>query len=255
MLLLIELEFRRQIGLLKSRYISEIVTQVVYILSFLLLAGLSNIVADGHFDEQQQLSFLVGYITWWIAGNCIRQMPLTIIEDARWGTLEQIRIRGSSLWGLMFARSIIVAAYYSLQGLFMVALIALFSQLSLPMIPIILVPYAVTLIGVFGISFVFVGMNIVYKNTSTLSDALSFMLFFLGGTLFSFSIGSLLYVTSRLFPLAAGIAVMRAMVEGLPTNNEWFFLVGNSAVYFLFGLIVLSWSFRRAQMDGSLAHY
>lgn len=254
-MLLIESEFRRQIGLLKAQYVSEAITQAVYILSFLLLAGLSNIVAEGHFNEQQRLSFLVGYITWWVAGSCIRQIPLTIVDDARWGTLEQVRIRGASLWGVMLARSITVATYYSLHGLLMVALITFFSRLSIPLLPVIFLPYIVTLVGVFGISFVFVGMHIIYRNTVTLSDALSFMLFFLGGTLFPFSTGSLLYVISRLFPLAAGIDVMRAMVEGLPAGNEWILLLVNSAVYFLLGLIVLSWSFRRAQVDGSLAHY
>ena len=39
------------------------------------------------------------------------------------------------------------------------------------------------------------------------------------------------------------------------TNSNFMVLIVNSAVYFLVGLLVLNWGFRRAQEDGSLAHY
>lgn len=253
--LLAESEFRRQLGLLKVRYIREGVTQIVYVLSFLLLSGLSNIVANGHFNEQQQLSFLVGYVTWWVASSCVRQIPQTIAEDARWGTLEQIRIRGASLWGMLFARSITIATYYSLHGLLMVGLIALTAHLEIPLLPILVIPYLLTLIGAFGMGFIFVGTQIIYKNTATLSDAASFLLFFMGGALFSYQAGSTSYIISRFFPLASGVDVMRFLVIGIPVREEWILLGSNAAVYFLLGIAILNWSFRRAQLDGSLAHY
>jgi ABC-2 type transport system permease protein len=259
---LVRAEFSRQIGLLKSYYVNTVLTQLVYILSFVLLSGLSNIVTAGNFNEGGKLAFLIGYITWWVAGQCMMGVSGTIAQDARWGTLEQVRISGASPAGVIFARSANFILYYSLQALVMAAIISVILRLSFPHFPLgFIIIYLITLVGALGLSFVFTGLHIVYKNVAVLSDSLSFLFFFLGGIMSPLSPGSLLYIVSRFIPLSAGIDVMRLMLlEGgslgaIVTNSNFMVLIVNSAVYFLVGLLVLNWGFRRAQEDGSLAHY
>lgn len=255
------LELRKQLALLKSYYTNTLFTQLIYIASFVLLSGLSNIVTDNRFSDQDKLAFLIGFITWWVAGECMVAVSKTIAEDAKWGTLEQVRLSGISPTGLMFARSASFIIYFSLQAIIMASIIIIITGLSVSFSPEILLIYLITLTGALGLSFVFTGLHIVYKNVAVLSDAISFMFFFLSGVLSPLPAGTALYIVSRFLPLSAGIDLMRMMIlENTPlaaalASGEFVLLIINTFVYLLAGIAVLNRGFRQAQIDGSLAHY
>lgn len=255
-------ELHKQVCLLKSYYAYTIINQILYIVSFILLSGLFNIVTDGNFKNEEKISFLVGYITWWIAGQCIMEISSATSQDARWGTLEQIYVSGIPSTTLVFARGLVFVFYYSLQGLMMGLIIFLVYRLPFPALKLsLLIPYLLTLLGAVGLSFAFTGLHIVFKNIAVLSDAISFLFFFVSGASSPVAQNTTMYTLSRLLPLSSGIDVMRVMIldkvyiTSFTIRGEVGLLIANTAIYFCVGIILLDWGFKRARLNGSLGHY
>jgi ABC-2 type transport system permease protein len=258
---LIPVELRRQFRLLVAYAFDALIGQLIYIFSFLLLNVLIQIITGGQYSQQQQSGFLVAYVTWWTAGRCLFDTVQTVANDARWGTLEQLRLTGASPAAFIAARAVNLMIYYTLQGVLMAVVLMLLLGISPPPMPLAFWgAYLLTLLGALGASFILAGLHLVFKNISALADFLSFLLFFLGGVMTPLIPGTVLYAISRWLPLSAGIDVMRlaiagASIETILASADLVWLLLNSAGYLLLGGALLGWAFRRAQREGSLAHY
>lgn len=90
-------------------------------------------------------------------------------------------------------------------------------------------------------------VSVIYKNVAALSDAISFLFFFVSGVLSPLQIGTGLYVLSRLLPLSSGIDVIRAMVlENVSITASlvrWDLglLAINTTFYLFVGVMILNW--------------
>lgn len=258
---LFQAELQRQWRLVRAYPLNEIARLVLFTLVFFLITGLSNLIANGNFAERAQQTFLLGYLIWRIGTGFLEDLVNTVAEDAKWGVLEQITISGHSLLQVLSARICVLVLYYSLRAVVMLFIILPLLNISLPIRPIAIIPYLITLLGMAGLGLGFVGLHLIYKSINFLIEAITFTLFFLTGILTSFDALPTLFTISRLLPLSAGVDLLRQtaftsidLPQLLQTSTFWSMTL-NTLVYLATGIYLFHYGLQRAQQDGSLAHY
>jgi ABC-type multidrug transport system permease subunit len=245
----------------KSHRVALVSDQVFFILGFMLIAGLFDLVTGGNFDGWARLSALIGYLTWRVAGGCMAETALTIAEDAQYGTLEQVWSSSNHPALILLARGLVLVIYYSMRVLIIALILMPLLKIPLPFAPGTAVIYLITLAGAFGLAFVVSGLHLVYQNVSPIMMPLGTVLLFFSGAMVSLEGIPVFYETSRFLPLSIGIDLMRQMIiEGtslvITVQSEAFvWLLVNTAVYLLTGLVILYWAQGKARANGLLAHY
>ncbi len=260
-LFLIQAEWQKKWLIARSYWVSLLADQIFFILGFLIVAGLFNLISEGNFDQWARLSALIGYLTWRVAGGCLVEVGVSIAVDAQYGTLEQVWLSSQPPHMILFARGIALVIFYSMRTLLMAVIIMPLLHIPLPFVPAILPIYALTMLGVLGLAFSLAALHLVYKNVAPIIMPLATALLFLTGALVSLDGISIFYLLSRFLPLSMGIELMRALaVEDtslfhILTRPEFYWLLLNTAGYFAAGLAMLHWSHKRVTEVGSLAHY
>lgn len=245
----------------RSYWLALVSDQVFFILGFLLIAGLFDLVTGGSFDGWARLSALIGYLTWRVAGGCMAETALTISSDAQYGTLEQVWLSTIHPAFILLARGLVLIIYYSVRVLIMALILMPLLKIPLPLAPGTTVIYLITLAGAFGLAFAVSGLHLVYQNVSPIMMPLATVLLFFSGAMVSLEGIPVFYELSRFLPLSTGIDLMRQMmVNGsslfaIVQTKEFAWLLVNTAVYLLFGLVILYWAQGKARKNGLLAHY
>jgi ABC-2 type transport system permease protein len=126
----------------------------------------------------------------------------------------------------------------------------------------LLVVFGVSLVGAYGLGFLFAGLALVFKRTTSLTNLVfSLMIFFTGAFVGLESLGWVFTATRFAFPLTWGISLMRAMLSGdvnlhsLWRGGELVGMCLHSAAYLAVGLVAFAWGYRTARRNGTLAHY
>ncbi len=254
-------EVRREFLRARTYWLEVVADQVLFTLGFLLLSGLFQLVAEGNYLAEAQLASLVGFFIWRVADGCILRTVDSISDDAQSGTLEQVWLSSISPQLILLARSLAILLYHTLRGLLLAAVLMFILRLSPVLSPGVLLVFALTQAGAFGVAFIITGLHLVYKNVSSLTVAISTALLFLTGALAPLDNVSQLDILSRMLPLTIGIKLTRQLVvEGMSMATVWqhpdlYWLLLNTLFYGLVGWLVMGWGQRLAQRDGSLAHY
>ena len=262
---MVRIEVRREWLLSKSYWVELVADQLFFILGFLVLTGLFEVATKGQYAGVAQMSALIGYLVWRVAGGCMDDVTHSVEEDAQWGTLEQVWLSGAALVKVLLARSASFIFYYTLRVSVIAVIIGLILRLPLTFaaadVPGAILLYGLTLVSPLGLAFLLSGLHLAFKNISAITQPLATILLFLTGALTPLDGIPVLYPLSRILPLSIGIDLLRdLLVEGASLRHilvSWPFvaLLINSALYLGVGLLVLSWARQKALTDGSLAHY
>ncbi|MGH2544603.1 MAG: hypothetical protein ACRDIB_17560 [Ardenticatenaceae bacterium] len=254
-------EARREIGHVRAYLVEFLADQALFLLGFLLLSGLFQIVAEGGYTSEAQLASLVGFLTWRVADGCLLRTVNSLAEDAQWGTLEQVWMGGLSPQSILIARGAVILVAYVIRVLIIAAILIALLRLS-PHYPLgTTLIFLLTQIGVFGAAYVVTALHLVYKSVAAITLALSTALLFVTGALAPLSEGGLMYSVSRLLPLGAGISLLQKMIAGgaslaeVAAEPDFYWLLVTAVAYSLAAWMVLGWAQRVARRDGSLAHY
>jgi ABC-2 type transport system permease protein len=126
----------------------------------------------------------------------------------------------------------------------------------------VVVLFMVSLLGAYGLGFLFAGVAIVYKRAKSLTNLVFSLMIFLTGALVGLeSLGSVFELLKYTFPLTWGISLMRSVMIGEQTpililqNGELIGLMLHSVIYLAIGLLVFAWGYGIARNSGTLAHY
>jgi ABC-2 type transport system permease protein len=258
---LVQVELRKKLQMLRAYYVELVADQIVFILGFLILTGIFELVTDGKYSQEAQLASLVGYLTWRVAGGCMRETTGSIAQDAKWGTLEQVWLSGNAPALILFARSAVLLIFYTVRVLVIGLIVILLLRIPIHFLPGAILIYVLTLGSAFGLAFAIAGLHLVYKNVDAITFALASTLLFLTGAVSPLDGVPVLYPLSRVLPLSIGIDLLRMMlVQGvslteLLATREFYYLLANLAAYLGAGLLILRWAQRRVLADGSLGHY
>jgi ABC-2 type transport system permease protein len=231
-----------------------------FLYAFLVFAAaiiILNGVSGGAYGREEQLLVLVGWLAWVVASDCMAELPYIISEEAQTGTLEQVCLLPVPLAGILALRSLAFLLGSGAKGLVAVLLTALFVA-PLPNSPVLLLIFAISLLGAYGLGFAFAGLALVFKRTQALVGLVFSLMIFLTGSLVGLeSLGWVYQVLKFAFPLTWGISLMRAAL-GSQVLNLTIDLTGmmlHSGGYCLLGIIIMHLGYRKSRRAGSLAHY
>ena len=232
-------------------------TFLVFIAALVILNGISG----GNYGREAQLLVLIGWLTWVVASDCMSELPVAISEEAQTGTLEQVCLAPISLAGILTLRSLAYFLGVGAKGILAAVLLALFVA-PLPAGPTLVVLFLISLVGAYGLGFLFAGVALVFKRTEALVGLVFSLMIFLTGALVGLeSLGWIYQVFKFALPLTWGISLMReTLTEGENLISLWQSgqLAGlslHSVAYLIVGLAVFAIGYRRARAKGTLAHY
>ncbi len=232
-------------------------TFMVFIAALVILNGISG----GEYGKDEQLLVLVGWLTWMVASDCMSELPAVITEEAQTGTLEQVCLVPVPLATLLALRSLAYLIGVGAKGL-LAAILAALVIAPLPAGPVLVVLFLISLVGAYGLGFLFAGMALVFKRTESLVGLVFSLMIFLTGALVGLeSLGWIYEVLKLALPLTWGISLMRealAVEETLLalSHPEKLLSLGiHSLVYLAVGLAVLGLGYKQARKKGTLAHY
>ncbi|KAA3663572.1 MAG: hypothetical protein DWQ04_10110 [Chloroflexi bacterium] len=258
---LIQAEITKLIRIERSYWVSLLADQLFFVLGFLIVTGVFDLVTDGNFDRWARLSALIGYLTWRVAGGCMAETAVSVADDAQFGTLEQVWMSGESVSLILFARSCTFILYYTLRVILMALIIMPLLRIPVIIMPGSIVIYLLTVGSAFGLAFAITGLHLITKNVESITMPLATALLFFSGALSSLEGIPILYQASRFLPLSIGIDLLRKMlVEGadfwqIAVSSDFYSLVVNTAVYLIIGLFILKWAGNKARHAGTLGHY
>ena len=220
-----------------------------------------NGITGGVSNTQEQVLVLVGWLTWQVAGRCMAHLSDAISDEAQTGTLEQVCLSPTPLAVVAAARSVAYLLTAGAEGI-VAAVVLAFVVGPLPVDAGLLVLFFMSLLGAYGLGFLFAGLAMVFKRASSLTNLVfSLMIFFTGAFVGLEKLGWVFTATRFLFPVTWGISLMRAVLAGdvtflsLWSNRELLGLSLHSAGYLALGLVVFAWGYRTARRKGTLAHY
>jgi ABC-2 type transport system permease protein len=227
-------------------------TFLVFLAALVILNGIT----EGEFVQEAQLLVMVGWITWVVASDCMSELPHVISEEAQTGTLEQVCLTPIPLSGVLTVRSLAYLVGIGAKGI-LAAILLTFFIAPLQSGPVLVGLFLISLVGAYGLGFLFAGVALVFKRTEAVVGLIFSLMIFLTGALVGLeSLGALFEVFKIALPLTWGISLMRTtLVEGAIQGSGVIGLGLHSLAYLSIGLLIFAMGYRRARSKGTLMHY
>lgn len=138
------------------------------ILIFIAAVMILNGVKGGGFGREDQLLVMVGWMTWSVASDCMGELPDAIVEEAQTGTLEQICIAPVKLSTILAVRSLAFFLGSGIKGILATILLGFFVA-PLPITAGIILLFFISLLGAYGLGFLFPGLALLFERISVLT--------------------------------------------------------------------------------------
>ena len=229
---------------------------------FFVYTGVMFMIGDGKFDPVRMAPTLLGYLVWYYALIAIGNMSYGLAEETQTGTLEQMYMSPAPTGMLLLGRSLATFIWSTGQILLLGLIIVVLLNIQIPLRAEGLVPFAFTMIGLFGFGFMIGGATLVFKHVQALSNLIQNLLLFLNGSILPVDkFPHWLELIARALPSTQGIIVLRNVVlNGQSLSDTWAdgslpFLVIHSLVYFVGGLLIFKYCEGIARRRGSLGQY
>jgi ABC-2 type transport system permease protein len=242
----------------RSNLVGDFVVQVVLFSALIFMGGYSAMGAKyGVARDQTPSLLLLGYLFWNYSIWAISQMGSDVAAEASKGTLEHkfmsvappaLLLAGKALGGIVTSSIFIVLVLMVIALLFHITIKITFGAfLSL----------IITLVGMYGLGFVFAGLALYTKKTSRIVSVFQIILLFISGTLTPGESlpGGIKWISMSL-PLTQGIHIARlsALHIGIPALT-WLLLLLSSLAYLGMGILVFEQFVRLVRVNGLLAHH
>ncbi len=220
------------------------------------------VLGQGTLEPSQMAFILPGWMMSFYARIIMFQVNGGISEEARTGTLEQMYMSPLPSSVLLLGRVFAVLVVATLMVFLSAAVLMLLLGIQLTMRWEALLLILITLMGVFGFSFLLGGAALLFKSVHSIADLMQDLLLFVNGTFVAVSLMPLWLQTLGLaLPTTYGITVMRKVLidgESLNTlllNGSLLILIAHSAIYFVGGWLIYKWCERIAKRQGNLGQY
>lgn len=264
-------EFYKFKGMFKRYYLDSIAEIVSYLILF---TGLFYTIFQQTTDYEAMLfQLLSGIFIWYVGINSIAVFSFILQEEMQLGTLEQIYLTRTSLTKMLLGRALATFVFDSIGGLGLTFLtfmaISLFSSTNSMFFEIFsslnwfyfILYIVITMVGIYGFSFLLAGLSIVYKKISAITVILNYIfLYFTGITLANSTLPGVVDIFSKLLPITWGVINIQDIfskdkLSDFILNYDFLFLILNSILYLIIGLIVFKLMLAKAKKDGNLGSY
>jgi ABC-2 type transport system permease protein len=198
---------------------------------------------------------IVGFFVWTMAITSFAGAARSIMDEAQWGTLEQLYMSPYGFERVMAVNAVVrLLESFAWGAVILAAMLATTGQ-QLTIDVLTVVPLVVlTVASALGVGFVFAGLALVYKRIENLFGLLNFgLLFFIAAPIDE-------YPALAALPLSQGSALLqRAMTDGdalwqLPVV-DLAVLVATAVGYVIAGVLAFRVAEARARRDGLLGQY
>lgn len=199
-------------------------------------------------------SFVIGYFMWTVMLIAYSSVAYSISSDASKGTLEQICMSSLGLHSVVIVRSIaelIINLIFCFVILFSIMATTGY-WLNIDVLPLALI-IVLGIFSIFGLSLVFGGLAIVFKQVNSLLNLVQY--FLIGFVMFDINLLASAFIPFR--PAANIIYYMcfsGANLLDIPLIL-YLSLIFNSVFYFIIGLIVFNYCSKIAKKKGLLGQY
>ena len=240
----------------RANSIMELLTLVFVFVFISYFAG------GGEIDSEMLPGSLLGFLVWYYAAFAISGMSGSLTDEASTGTLEQLYMSPVPTW-LVFVGKVIATF---LSGTALVAIVGVILWMILPVtLPLelaALLPFALTMVGLFGFGYAIGGLTLVYKQISSVRGLLTNVLLFLNGALLPVNHFPAWLETIAVFlPTTQGIIVLRKVViDDMSLIAVWedgsmLFLAVQSVLFLAAGWALFNVGERVAKQRGTLGQY
>ena len=201
-------------------------------------------------------SQLVGYICWFFFSFTISFMNNGIYRELIEGTFEQICINHHEIMEILIIRLIV----YSIRNIILVFPLTLSLTIStkvrLNITMNTFIIFMITLLGMAGLSFIIGGVTLIYKKIGQLPFIISVL--FLGTSIIDLSI-----LPSKFQKIIYSLPFTRSvsLLKNIEVTNynvsqkDMLFLLINSMIYLISGIIIFKICFKKAAKQGSFSRF
>jgi ABC-2 type transport system permease protein len=245
---------RKRVVILKE-YPVNTLTQLV--VTYMFFAGIffgGQAVAGPAITESLP-GIIVGFFVWTMAITAFSGAARSIMQEAQWGTLEQLYMSPYGFDHVMLVNAVVrMLESFAWGFVILVAMLATTGQ-TLTLDVLAIVPLVVlTVASPLGVGFVFAGLALVYKRIENLFGLLNIGLLFLVAAPVDD------YPLLVVLPLSQGSALLRqAMTEGVPLWElpvvDLAVLAATAVGYVVAGVVAFRYAEARARRDGLLGQY
>jgi ABC-2 type transport system permease protein len=254
-------ELRRDIRHWWSYRLNTLSSMGLWLVAFPFMMLTFDSVAGGYGPEQR-LASLIGFLVWELSAGVLVAATDSVTEEARQGTLESVFLTPVSPLVIFSLR---MGSAFTRKAIETTALgLVLMLILNLPFVlngPALFVT-GMMIVSVAGLGLALGGLAMVNKAVDSVVSVVALLAVLFTGALVPINSLSIVFGAAKyLLPTTWGIDALRGI---LVKQLEWSELgqsgvvIGMSvqALLFLFlGIIVFSWSIRRAKIQGSLGAY
>lgn len=227
-----------------------------------LFIGISFLMGEGDIDPSLMAPTMVGFMVWFYAFGAISNISLSLISEAKIGTLEQVYMSPAPIEVILFGRILATFLTTTLSAMVLAASFFFLLKVYLPIAWDSLLVFIITIAGVFGFGFMLGGLTLAFKQVGAFGNIIQNMLLFLNGTLLPIEkFPTWMIWISKTLPTTQGIVVLRrVMIEDVSLytclmDGSLIELILHSAVYLFGGWLVFRWGERFAKKNGTLGQY
>lgn len=261
-LLILKAEIKRDFIFMK-RYPLEPISFLffMYLILLAILFGFHQL-AGGASGVLNREKMILGYSLMQFVMSTQMGWSGQIQNESQTGTLEQLSISGHSLGEVLLARGFSqlprqIISFYLLLGAYSFSL----SDLKMDLVsglPLVVLHLVIMAVGIFGLSYVFAGITLLFKRVGFFFQIINFA--FLG--LFwqdrgALEAGGILATIYDHFPLTMGMASLQNILSpgSSPIDVSIVSFLLHSVLFCLPGLLAFRWMEGKARDGGLLSQY
>jgi len=243
----------------RTGFLTDLLVQFLLYVGFLFTGKFTWLIKEytAGVGESRGL-FLLGYLFWSYSIFAISQMGNDIASEATVGTLEQkfmgivpppLLLAGKAVGGMTVS---------SLLAAIIIALSSILLKVNINITTAALLSLGITLIGMYGMGFIFAGIVLLAKKTGQLIFLVQLALLFLSGTFMPLEdMPAAVAVIGRSIPLTKGMDIARRAAGNYLAIGfqDWLMLSIISLGWLAIGLTVFSIADRQARKEGLLGKY
>lgn len=240
---------------LRKRYLFNTVTQIaiIYVLFLMVWFGGKAVAPTAIADNLAGIT--VGFFVWVMAVRAYRALSQDLINEAQWGTLEQLYLTPFGFGRVLAVKTVVNVAESFLWGATILALLLVTTSQSLYVDVVSVVPLvALSLASAAGVGFVLGGLTLLYKRIENVFTLVQFLFVaFIAAPVEQ-------YPLLKLLPLSLGTDLLGSVMgDGLRLWElpalDLGLLVVKATLYLVVGYVVLQRCQYRARVRGVLGHY
>ncbi|MGB1252832.1 MAG: ABC transporter permease [Candidatus Promineifilaceae bacterium] len=254
---LLRAELKRSFTMLK-RYPSEFLGMflVIILLFGVLFFGAGYMAGSPALFGDRLDNLIVGYFIWSLAMFSSTSIASEITSEGLVGTIEQVFLSPFQVRTILLIRSLSSLVINLGLSIVVMLILLLITGRTLSFQITILLPFATAILAIYGIAFAIGGLSMIVKKVYQIMPLLQFSLLILIITPVEDweGIGAIL---GYLLPITPSIWLLRdILVRGLSPNITLAIAcVVNGVLYYVVGLVLFSYTEKRARQKGLIVGY